>query len=90
MENRRYKGLQNALREMPQFNRHNGLYVEVHYDFDNDEVLAKVHCSLGGNNWTEYANPRIVRIGFFFQRVSAKKLKAYIDEAISWAFRVSA
>lgn len=48
MENRKYKGLQNALREMPQFNRHNGLYVEVHYDLDNDEVLAKVHCSLGG------------------------------------------
>lgn len=77
---RKYHGLQEAINEMPTHDRHNGLYVEVCYDLDNDEVLTEVYVDFGGGNRTIYDNPRIVRIGNFVRRVSAAKLKEYIDE----------
>ncbi|MBF1685399.1 MAG: hypothetical protein HXO78_11905 [Selenomonas sp.] len=77
---RKYYGLHTALAEMPEHDRHNGLYVEVCYDIDNDEVLAEVYVDFGEGTRTIYDNPRIVRIGNFVRRVSAAKLKEYIDE----------
>ena len=77
---RKYHGLQEAINEMPTHDRHNGLYVEVCYDLDNDEVLTEVYVDFGERNRTIYDNPRIVRIGNFVRRVSAAKLKEYIDE----------
>ena len=77
---RKYHGLQEAINEMPTHDRHNGLYVEVCYDLDNDEVLTEVYVDFGEGNRTIYDNLRIVRIGNFVRRVSAAKLKEYIDE----------
>lgn len=77
---RKYHGLQEAINEMPTHDRHNGLYVEVCYDLDSDEVLTEVYVDFGEGNRTIYDNPRIVRIGNFVRRVSAAKLKEYIDE----------
>lgn len=81
MKNRKYTGLQEAIAEMPERDRHNGLYVEISYDLDNDEVLAEVYVDFGMWSHTRYENPRIIHIGNFVRRVSAAKLKAYIDEA---------
>lgn len=64
---RKYHGLQEAINEMPERDRHNGLYVEVYVDF-------------GEGSRTIYDNPRIVRIGNFVRRVSTVKLKECIDE----------
>jgi len=77
---RKYHGLHAVLAEMPERDRHNGLYVEVCYDLDNDEVLAEVYVDFGEGTRTIYDNSRIVRIGNFVRRVSAAKLKEYIDE----------
>ena len=77
---RKYHGLQEAINEMPTHDRHNGLYVEVCYDLDSDEVLTEVYVDFGEGNRMIYDNPRIVRIGNFVRRVSAAKLKEYIDE----------
>ena len=61
MRDRHYKGLEEAINEMPDTDLGNGFYVDLHYDLDKDEVYAESHVSLGYNNRTEYANPRIVR-----------------------------
>lgn len=82
MENRKYTGLQEVIAEMPVYDRHNGLYVEVCYDLDNDEVLAEVYVDFGMWSHTRYENPRIIRVGNFARRVSAKALKERIDEAV--------
>lgn len=82
MENRKYIGLEDARAEMPVYDRHNGLYVEVCYDIDNDEVLAEVYVDFGMWSHTRYENPRIIRVGNFARRVSAARLKEYIDEAV--------
>lgn len=82
MENRKYTGLQEAVAEMPTRNQHNGLYIEVSYDLDNDEVLATPYVDYGMWSRTVYANPRIIRVGNFARRVSAKALKERIDEAV--------
>jgi len=82
MENRKYTGLQEAVAEMPTRNRHNGLYIEVSYDLDNDEVLATPHVDFGMWSRTVYANPRIIRVGNFARRVSVEQLKERIDEAV--------
>ena len=81
---RKYHGLHAALSEMPERDRHNGLYVEVSYDLDNDEVLAEVYVDFGMWSHTRYENPRIIRVGNFVRRVSAVKLKEYIDEVANF------
>ena len=82
MKNRKYTGLQEAIAEMPTHDRHNGLYIEVSYDLDNDEVLATPYVDFGMWSHTRYENPRIIRVGNFARRVSAARLKEYIDEAV--------
>ena len=82
MENRKYIGLEDARAEMPVYDRHNGFYVEIHYDLDTDEVYADLHVDFGMWSRTVYDDPRIVRIGNFARRVSAAKLKERIDEAV--------
>ena len=84
MANRKYTGLQEVIAEMPTHDRHRGLYIEVSYDLDNDEVLATPYVDYGMWSRTVYANPRIIRVGNFVRRVSAAKLKEYIDEAIAY------
>lgn len=83
MKKRKYTGLQEAIAEMPTHDRHNGLYIEVSYDLDNDEVLATPYVDFGMWSRTVYANPRIIRVGNFVRRVSAARLREYIDEAIA-------
>lgn len=82
MKNRKYTGLQEAIAEMPTYDQHRGLYIEVSYDLDNDEVLAEVYVDFGMWSHTRYENPRIIRVGNFARRVSAARLKEYIDEAV--------
>mgnify|MGYP000848535766 FL=1 len=82
MKNRKYTGLQEAIAEMPTHDQHRGLYIEVSYDLDNDEVLAEVYVDFGMWSHTRYENPRIIRVGNFARRVSAARLKEYIDEAV--------
>lgn len=82
MENRKYTGLQEAIAEMPTHDRHDGLYIEVSYDIDNDEVLATPYVDYGMWSRTVYANPRIIRVGNFARRVSVEQLKRLIDEAV--------
>lgn len=82
MENRKYIGLQEVIAEMPERDRRNGFYIEIHYDLDTDEVYANPHVDYGMWSRTVYDDPRIVRIGNFVRRVSAAKLKARIDEAV--------
>ena len=60
MKNRKYTGLQEAIAEMPTYDRHNGLYIEVSYDLDNDEVLAEVYVDFGMWSHTRYESPRII------------------------------
>ena len=82
MKNRKYTGLQEAIAEMPTHDRHNGLYGEVCYDLDNDEVLATPYVDFGMWSHTRYENPRIIRVGNFARRVSAARLKESIAEAV--------
>ena len=80
---RQYHGLEDARAEMPVYDRHNGLYVEIHYDLDTDEVYADLHVDFGMWSRTVYGDPRVIRVGNFVRRVSAERLKERIDEAAS-------
>ena len=79
---KRYIGLKEAIAEMPVRNRNNGFYIEIHYDLDTDEVYATPHVDYGMWSRTVYDDPRIIRVGNFARRVSAARLKEYIDEAV--------
>lgn len=85
MENREYRGLKEAVEEMPSRDDHNGIYVEVHYDMDEDEVYTHYHCCFGYNNWTKYHDPAVIRVGYYSKRVSEEQLKTDIEEAIAYA-----
>ena len=79
---RQYQGIQEAVDEMPRYNRNDGTYLEVHYDLDEDEVYTHFHCSFGFNSWTEYHDPAVIRIGCYTRRVSVDRLKADIERVI--------
>ncbi|UZD42770.1 hypothetical protein [Selenomonas sputigena] len=82
MKKRKYTGMEEAITEMPTHDQHRGLYIEVSYDLDNDEVLATPYVDYGMWSRTVYANPRIIRVGNFARRVSVEQLKKRIDEAV--------
>ena len=68
MENRKYIGLEDARAEMPVYDRHNGFYVEIHYDLDTDEVYATPHVDFGMWSHTRYENPVSVPLrGLWFE-----------------------
>ena len=75
---RQYHGLEDARAMIPVHDRHNGLYIEIHYDLDTDEV------DFGMWSRTVYDDPRVIRVGNFVRRVSAERLKERIDEAASY------
>ena len=81
---RQYHGLEEARAEMPVYDRHNGFYVEIHYDLDTDEVYADAHVDFGMWSRTMYDDPRVIRVGNFARRVSAERLKERINEAASY------
>lgn len=81
-ENRNYKGLDKAIDEMPEKDLGKGFYIEISYHLDKDEVYVNKHDSLEQNNRTKYDDPRVVRIGFFSQRVSKENIIKDINEQI--------
>ena len=83
MENRKYIGLKAALDEMPTLQMEGGLYIEISYNLDTDEVYAAPYEDIFMESHTEFANPRIIRVGNFVHRVPAEKLKERIDEAVA-------
>ena len=80
---RKFKGVKAAVGEMPRYKRNNGLYLEVHYDLEEDEVLTNLHCSFGHNSWTQYHDSSIIFVGFYDERISMAELKADIRRAIA-------
>lgn len=79
---RKYHGIQEAVDEMPECDRNDGTYLEVHYDIKEEEVYTHFYCSFGFNNWTEYRDPAVVRIGCYTARVSVDRLKEDIERVI--------
>ena len=82
MKKRNYHGLQTALDEMPILEMEGGLYIEISYNLDTDEVYAAPYEDIFMESHTEYDNPRIIRVGNFVHRVPAEKLKERINEAV--------
>ena len=80
---KKYNGIEDAINAMPGRDRHNGLYVQVSYDIDEDAVLYDVLVDIGRGKRIEYENPRILRIGFFYSRVSPARLRELIDENVN-------
>lgn len=80
---RKYKGIKNAVTEIKLIaDNHKGIYYQVSYDVDNDQVITTWHTSFGYNEWDEYNDPNIIHIGFFDQDISMRALKRKIIEAI--------
>lgn len=80
---RKFHGIRAAVGEMPRYNRHDGLYLEVHYDLEEDEVLTNLHCSFGHNSWTQYHDSSIIFVGFYDERISMAELKQDIRMAMA-------
>lgn len=80
---RKYHGIKKAVGEMPRYNRHDGTYLEVHYDLDEDEVYTHFHCSLGFNSWTMYHDPAVIPVGTYSSPVKMAEPKADIRRAIA-------
>lgn len=83
MKKRNYHGLKDALNEMPILQMEGGLYIEISYNLDTDEVYAAPYEDVFMERHTEYDNPRIIRVSNFVHRVPAEKLKERIDEAVT-------
>lgn len=80
---RKFHGIRAAVGEMPRYNRHDGLYLEVHYDLEADEVLTNLHCSFGYNIWMQYHDSSIIFVGFYDERISMAALKQDIRMAMA-------
>ena len=49
-------------------------YIEIFYDKSTGECWSKYHCSLGGNSWTEYHDPNIIRCGFWWKPLTMQEV----------------
>ena len=81
---RNYTGLNEALAKMPKWDAHNGYYVEIHYDLDEDTVLYNPHVAWGEGSWTVDHDPKIIRVGTYHRRPSKKAIIADIEAAIAF------
>lgn len=82
MEKRKFHGIKKAVSEIAGCRSDAGTYIEVHYDTAEDRVYTDFHVSLGENEWTEYHDTNIFRVGNYSGRVSMAKLKEDILKAI--------
>ena len=80
---RKFHGIKTAVGEMPKYDRHDGLYLEVHYDLEEDRVYTDLHCSFGYNSWTVYHDPDVIPVGMCSERVTMAELKEDIRRAIA-------
>lgn len=55
-------GIRKASGETEDYGDFSGKYVEIFYDTSSGEVWTKFQYSLGGNSWTEYHDPYVIKI----------------------------
>ncbi|WP_298595718.1 hypothetical protein [uncultured Mitsuokella sp.] len=79
---RKLRGLKKAVGRMTAENLSNGFYVQVHYDVEDDVVLAHEFVSFGHNSFTDYENENIIFIGDYDERVTMAKLRSDIIDKL--------
>lgn len=79
---RRYHGIKNAVSEIKNCRQNCGMYYEVFYDTEKDEVFTKVQVDFGHTWNTEYQDENIIKIGNFDNYVSMAELKSLIAERV--------
>lgn len=58
-------------------------YAELFYQTSTGEVWAKYHFSPGQNNWTEYEDPDIVKIGNVVRYATPQKIADLVAETMA-------
>jgi phage gp46-like protein len=55
-------GLKKCSGDTRNYSERSACYNEIFYDKADGEVWADFHCSIGGNEWTEYRSKNVIRI----------------------------
>ena len=79
---RKYHGIKNAVSEIKNCRQNCGMYYEVFYDIEKDEVFTKIQVDFGHTWNTEYDDENIIKIGNFDSHVSMAELKSLIENSI--------
>lgn len=79
---RKYHGIKNAVSEIKNCRQNCGMYYEVFYDIEKDEVFTKIQVDFGHTWNTEYDDENIIKIGNFDSHISMAELKSLIENSI--------
>lgn len=79
--NLKMEGLEEASKATCDWPRNSGGHTEVFYDRDKGRVWAVDQ--VGENNWSEYRDPAIIRVGDTARHVSAQKIADWIFEEVT-------
>lgn len=76
------KGLKKASGETRNYGDYSDRYDEVFYNRASGEVWTVYQVSLGGNSWTEYHDPDIIKICNAYRHMTMQQLADAIRERV--------
>lgn len=76
------KGLKKASGETRNYGDYSDRYDEVFYNMESGEVWTVYQVSLGGNSWTEYHDPNIIKICNAYHHMTMQQLADAIVDRV--------
>nr|DAG42283.1 MAG TPA: hypothetical protein [Caudoviricetes sp.] len=76
------RGLKSASGDTKNYGR--GCYIQISYNTRTGEVLTDLHCSLGGNSWTEYRDRDITTIKNTSRHMTMQEIADAIAQELDW------
>lgn len=75
-------GLKAASGMTENYGYYSGHYVEIFYNIETGAVWGKYQYSYGQNNWTEYDDPAVIKIGNVSAHMTMQEIADAIRDAV--------
>ena len=75
-------GLKSASGDTKNYGRN--CYIQISYNTRTGEVLTDLHCSIGGNSWTEYWDSDITTICNTRRHMTMQEIADAIADELDW------
>ena len=75
-------GLKAASGMTKNYGYYSGSYIEIFYDTETGEVWGKYQYSIGQNNWTQYDDPAVIKIGNVSTHMTMQEIADAIRDAV--------
>ena len=78
------KGIKNVVTEARNNLGKNNLYLQVNVDKSTGRVWSDLHCSIGQNSWTEYADKDVLNCGNISDKnITMAEIKAMVERKLN-------